>query len=863
MAQFSDLLKAEGAYIRRRSAAPDPGADAGPWPGARLGVALSGGGIRSATFALGVLQSLAKHEILRSVDYLSSVSGGGYAAAWLTAWIRRSESVLIVEEKLKSPPNPNSPGVSAEPLELKNLRALSNYLTPNLDVLGSDPWTFIAMYGINLFNTVITIYSLVSAVLFVPLLELHYISRLTTSTPVFWVVLVFLTSIFVSALLWGLDRRLTAPAASHRYDFIAELSLLTSYYLIWILVCSRIPIAPDDFAFNNLSRVSIKSWFSSQPSQGSLILSTLIVSIFVLLGYKTVLRVLTWVELKIFWSRTVLHVLGVAASMLIFGFLIVPAFLRLFVRVLRIELTPEVLALLCGPYIGCAVLLILFAIVAASVPKAAPATAVREWLAYLLGRYVLAVLLGSALCVASLIAPYVWYKQKNIEIFIGVAAVACIFFVRQIAIRVAEDGDRSRWGRLGLNGALLITLCAVLTVISGLNYNLAAPDGSSPYWTTLKDFYAGPVGSYFAVAVALLLWISYRVGNNSFSMNSFYRNRLVRCYLHASTMSSIDPASIVDFDPNDDILLSDICGPEYDGPYPLFNSTLSVFAGQELAWQERRGVSCCLSPRYCGFEAREGISGPQFNNGAYIETKDFLSIWEEPVSLGQAMAISGAAVNPYMGNQSSRPAIFLLALLNMRLGQWVPNPWISDARLFDRNRLITLLREIGGQTDDTSDYVYLTDGGYFDNTGIYELVKRRVKVILAFDGTCDPECNCDALANAIEKCRVDLGIAIQIKIPFSKESRSENAWAVGTIKYRSAGYGDDGLLIFVKATLTGREPLDVQRYARRRPNFPHESTTKQWFSESQFESYRELGELTCDDMIAENRGRLGVPIAPR
>src|SRR3954453_18554606 len=49
---------------------------------------LSGGGIRSASFALGVMQGLADAKLLSKFDYLSTVSGGGYIGSWLTAWLR-------------------------------------------------------------------------------------------------------------------------------------------------------------------------------------------------------------------------------------------------------------------------------------------------------------------------------------------------------------------------------------------------------------------------------------------------------------------------------------------------------------------------------------------------------------------------------------------------------------------------------------------------------------------------------------------------------------------------------------------------------------------------------------------------------
>src|SRR5262249_7773400 len=54
-----------------------------------MGLAFSGGGIRSATFNLGMLQSLARLNLLSKFDYLSTVSGGGYIGSWFIAWVNR------------------------------------------------------------------------------------------------------------------------------------------------------------------------------------------------------------------------------------------------------------------------------------------------------------------------------------------------------------------------------------------------------------------------------------------------------------------------------------------------------------------------------------------------------------------------------------------------------------------------------------------------------------------------------------------------------------------------------------------------------------------------------------------------------
>src|SRR5580658_767791 len=106
----------------------------------RSALCISGGGIRSATFALGALQALAEKGLLHQFDYLSTVSGGGYIGGWLTAWIKREGDPLSVEEHLapsripEARPDRRVIGrgriVDEEPEPIHHLRSYSNYLTP-------------------------------------------------------------------------------------------------------------------------------------------------------------------------------------------------------------------------------------------------------------------------------------------------------------------------------------------------------------------------------------------------------------------------------------------------------------------------------------------------------------------------------------------------------------------------------------------------------------------------------------------------------------------------------------------------------------------------------------------------------------
>ncbi len=104
-----------------------------------IGLAFSGGGIRSATFNLGVLQLPAERNILSRVDYLSTVSGGGYIGSWAASWIKRTGSVHKVEDRLN--PNESIDPMAEEVRPIRWLRMYSNYLTPNASIMSADSWT--------------------------------------------------------------------------------------------------------------------------------------------------------------------------------------------------------------------------------------------------------------------------------------------------------------------------------------------------------------------------------------------------------------------------------------------------------------------------------------------------------------------------------------------------------------------------------------------------------------------------------------------------------------------------------------------------------------------------------------------------
>jgi hypothetical protein len=263
------------------------------------------------------------------------------------------------------------------------------------------------------------------------------------------------------------------------------------------------------------------------------------------------------------------------------------------------------------------------------------------------------------------------------------------------------------------------------------------------------------------------------------------------------------------------------------------------------------------------------------------------------ISLGTAVAVSGAAASPNMGSHSSPVVTFLLALFNVRLGWWLGNPGPAGDSTYDtqgpREASFALAEETLGLTSNERPYVYLSDGGHFENLGLYEMVLRRCRYIVACDCGQDAELQFQDLGNAIAKIRIDLGVPIEFRgLPMRARpdlrGRSYDPaakpefpyWALARIRYScvdaqpeagpaaadataaGAAAADqiDGWLLYIKPSLNGTEPADVFHYAKVHPTFPHESTGNQLYSEAQFESYRALGSHVMDALPAAPPGDL-------
>jgi hypothetical protein len=212
----------------------------------------------------------------------------------------------------------------------------------------------------------------------------------------------------------------------------------------------------------------------------------------------------------------------------------------------------------------------------------------------------------------------------------------------------------------------------------------------------------------------------------------------------------------------------------------------------------------------------------------------------------------------------------LMTLLNVRLGYWAPTPnrnqWhTAQARLWP----FYTLREFLSETNDLSSYCYLSDGGHFDNTGLYSLVERGCRCIVMADCSGDPErCFAD-LGNAVRRCRLDFEAEIKLDVTPLLRSAKDDPYAqqhavAGRIVYsekhfQALGLSDTsesartGTIVYIKPGLLKGDqglPVDVRQYAFENGSFPHQSTANQWFDEAQFESYRRLGQHSLKMALA-------------
>ena len=339
-------------------------------------------------------------------------------------------------------------------------------------------------------------------------------------------------------------------------------------------------------------------------------------------------------------------------------------------------------------------------------------------------------------------------------------------------------------------------------------------------------------GCAIAILGLLFYWRCFDI--NFTSPHQHYKRKLGEAYL-------VQPgAPGAELSNNVSLRLS-ACAEKGRAPYHLVNCALNVPGSNNASMQGRLTDFFLFSPEYCG----SPLVG-------YFPS----SVWgdlDQNLDLGTAMAISGAAAAPQMGLGTVRNFSFWLALFNVRLGYWIRNPNIGGGTW--PPGLSYLLQEMFGWANEKRPYLNVSDGGHIENLGVYELLRRRCKYIVAIDGEEDAKMTFHGLTTLQRLAFIDLGVSIDIAVDalrLGDKGLSHSHFAFCRVRYPKGSRDGDvsyGYLIYLKLSLTGNEGEFIRRYRLDEPAFPHHSTADQFFTEAQFEAYRSLGEHIGDKLF--------------
>jgi len=425
-----------------------------------------------------------------------------------------------------------------------------------------------------------------------------------------------------------------------------------------------------------------------------------------------------------------------------------------------------------------------------------------------------------------------------------------------------KTAQNSRWWPIVWRAALIWSAAAALPIVLLLSYLHLAAWGTQGLASVPPSILPPFVNTNRPEVLGFLVFVVFLFRPNAYSLHQFYRDRLSKAFL---------------FDPNrcegtnrmplDGLKLSSL--DTSASPYHLINAAMNVQGSREANRRGRNADFFLFSRDFVGSDLT--LYAATQERGDYAETRDMED--EDPaLDLASAMAISGAAISANMGSGTIAPLSPTLALLNIRLGYWLRNPrdlakprtpfrFMGDIVHLLAGKLYLFL-EMFNALDEESKLIFITDGGHIENLGLYELLKRGCQLIIAIDAEADPSMSFAALTKVERYARIDLGIRIDIpwqeitKMGLSQRCNGRVTYhldngphcAIGQILYPD---GQEGVLLYVKSSMSGDEPDYVLDYQRRNPSFPHETTGDQFFSEEQFEAYRALGFHCIDHCLSE------------
>lgn len=846
-----------------------------------FGVALSGGGIRSASFCLGVLQALKARGLIPRIDYLSTVSGGGYIGASMVAAMSRSDTQgqfpFAVTDEASGPNSANgSPHAAASSDDVRDSEPVSHirdhgrYLIPHgmADIL---PSLAIVLRGL-------AVNAFLVLALLLPLATVTVIANPTAQD--------LPRSIFyqIGAFLWTGERATcTAPGGWCGFPFVVSVALVAATFL-YLLGWGLWRSLPERHGIKG--RMSDRE-VRSRGTRLSGVLMTLTLSVFLAEAQGPILAYLRDYLTRQGEGQTALPTIATVLT----AFVVATASLR-----------------------ATLVDWIQKAMKDATIAVKLRAVASK-------GALVAAGLIVPLLLYAAFLALSLWGIADRVEftrgqyslspdfLFIeslvpGLCVVASLLLAWEIWVFLWREQGRATLATLfrlmGENKSKALKGVLVLVAIAAFLITAAIATRESGGYGMVK---------VYLLATAIVLMLTINFSENANGLHRLYRERLSTAFRLGR-----------DLERNSSLRLSQINRKK--APYLLINTTLNARQRSEdkrdpqidqTPHGDRRSLAE-PDPVKRGRNAEFFLFSRNFVGSdltGYVSTRRMEQKVRQ-LDLATAVAISGAAVSSSMGRVQIGLLRPTLALLNLRLGYWMLNPrfmkrepvvatrdttpppkrpWYyfglgspprakkaqaapTETRWYDFLRAYLVAESFGLLSGDAAK-VYLTDGGHIDNIGLYQLLKRKCRVIIVADAEADPAMTFGALVDAERFARIDLGVRVDIKWqPVRVAALSRNTsreqyipeaspahdchFAIGEIDY---GAGEKGILLYIKATATGDEPDYVLDYERRFPAFPHETTGDQFFSEEQMEAYRALGFHAAWRALAEPDPKK--PSAPR
>jgi hypothetical protein len=713
-----------------------------------IGLALSGGGVRSAAFCLGTLQGLHLADVLKRIDYLSTVSGGGYIGASLSAGMSTYRKFPF-ETSLTQDETPS----------IQHIRDYSNYLFPNGpgDLLRNS-----AIYARGLLANVVMLLSFLLIAAAVTILsnpteaelsnpDIFGFKGLPNAFGVFtitWILaILFLAVIF----LWAIYRSSISATHPGETDKITWIG-----WIAFLLVVA---------AFCEMQPFVLRGMF--EPESG-------------------------WAKVSEFVRKAATWLAPFGA---VVGFL--------------------------SPKIG------------EFLKSATESPRLRQQLMAWLGK--------AGLLVASAVVPLIlWAAYLQLSYW-----------------GIRPSSGASPWFGYGRSPApeWLHWVAQWLPWVAQRAFGWANPDllsGQSGVWV---GWAASPIAwLYLVTGIVLVVVTLILLQPNANSLHPLYRDRLSKAFLFKPTSGFTSPPQkdlnenySTKFDLEGNAVKLSELSPNF-APYHILNTALNI---QDSKVSNRRGRNAdffAFSRNFIGSQAT-----------GYVKTADLEEI-APGLDLATAMAASGAAFSSNMGAATIKLLAPTLALLNIRTGYWLRNPlWVAkvrSSRFFKRHSVWAnyyFIFEMFGLLSERRKSVYITDGGHIENLGIYELLRRRCEVIIAVDAEADSQMSFGSFVTLQRYARIDLGVRIELPWEKVKEitlkagqeiNRGEYMprlgphCIIGEIQYPQKRFG---ILIYIKASLTGDENDYIRYYGQRHAKFPHETTLDQFFSEEQFEVYRALG----------------------